>query len=618
MKKFLALLLCSFVANAAALIDAEKPQFLSTNIVKNSGFEAGKTNWTNSGGTFAITTSSAEGKYSASFDASATSQYIQQTGIALSSGLKKNNCVVTFKYKGGDTGLALNVLDASSNVLVTKTLSAASDWVNVTENFVCPDSASVGIKILSSADAAIAYFDSFFVGDAALVNLSQVNQAELFGVITWTSANCAWSSSSTGSWLDFSADADCSSTLLGNGVEPSTKVPGIKFTSLPPGYYQIEVQGYFYVLDSSSASTTSLWRLSDGSNYTSPVAIGVRGVSGSIANKLPGFSGLLKYTTAQTNITFQVQAYNVDAASVSLEADAGTTSNSLQIKVFRYPLQSEIAYKANTVTQPAGVFWSNVSGCTFTSISDAKLTDADCNTATRTYGDVTSGNDILEMTVPNIQPGKYLVMSHGSFGGLGSSGVTSNCQFYLTDGTTIIGTSNDYVTTYDSGTGAPGGIIEYTSVQSSKTFSVYANRASATGNCSCRAADTKASCGISLVPISQSLPMPQIVNSVSSSSSGVVKLVSAYIANSGTPTITRQDGNWISSLTDSGTGYVTINVTSGIFSAAPNCSCSVVVGASQRLCGIYSISTSEIKIRTGTGNGADTDNDFSVICVGAN
>lgn len=64
-------------------------------------------------------------------------------------------------------------------------------------------------------------------------------------------------------------------------------------------------------------------------------------------------------------------------------------------------------------------------------------------------------------------------------------------------------------------------------------------------------------------------------SNVTSPRSGVTNIVSAYFTYSGgTPSVTREDGDWISSITDSGTGYITITISSGVFSAAPNCVCS--------------------------------------------
>lgn len=48
-----------------------------------------------------------------------------------------------------------------------------------------------------------------------------------------------------------------------------------------------------------------------------------------------------------------------------------------------------------------------------------------------------------------------------------------------------------------------------------------------------------------------------------------IRTLSALIQHTGTPGVTSQTGSWISSVTDGGNGILTLNILSGIFSAAP-------------------------------------------------
>jgi len=75
-----------------------------------------------------------------------------------------------------------------------------------------------------------------------------------------------------------------------------------------------------------------------------------------------------------------------------------------------------------------------------------------------------------------------------------------------------------------------------------------------------------------------------------------VKIVSAHITNSGTPTLTSQTGNWISSIDDDGVGKSGINVISGVFSSVPRCVCTVLNASSEtppqpRVCQIGAATT---------------------------
>ena len=115
--------------------------------------------------------------------------------------------------------------------------------------------------------------------------------------------------------------------------------------------------------------------------------------------------------------------------------------------------------------------------------------------------------------------------------------------------------------------------------------------------------------------VTQSVTMPQILNNVESSASGGVRVTSAYITNSGTPAVDRQDGTWIDSLTDNATGNTTINVTSGTFSEDPNCVCTAF--DSNDFCGLLSQSQSAVNVYTRKYDGTSEDVNLSVICVGA-
>lgn len=114
-------------------------------------------------------------------------------------------------------------------------------------------------------------------------------------------------------------------------------------------------------------------------------------------------------------------------------------------------------------------------------------------------------------------------------------------------------------------------------------------------------------------------PSFQAAAAASVVSPGTVRITSAYITYSaGTPTVTRQDGSWISSLTDNGTGDTTINVAGGTFSVAPNCTANAQDTTSARLLN-FAAATTTSAIRTVTFNGASTAGDYNyyIICVGA-
>lgn len=95
--------------------------------------------------------------------------------------------------------------------------------------------------------------------------------------------------------------------------------------------------------------------------------------------------------------------------------------------------------------------------------------------------------------------------------------------------------------------------------------------------------------------------MPLVRNSVVSNYAGVSGEEYAYITYSaGTPVITAQSGTWITSLTDNGTGNVTLVIPAGIFSSSP-------------LCTITVLNTGNTTSQVGTFNGAATTTAIGVL-----
>lgn len=93
----------------------------------------------------------------------------------------------------------------------------------------------------------------------------------------------------------------------------------------------------------------------------------------------------------------------------------------------------------------------------------------------------------------------------------------------------------------------------------------------------------------------------------------------AYIIDSGgTPTVSVETGKWISSITDEAVGDFTINIISGIFSAAPLCTCTAV-GTGSHVCSLYGgTATSAVRIQTRLSNTQALDDSTTYInCIGA-
>lgn len=100
-------------------------------------------------------------------------------------------------------------------------------------------------------------------------------------------------------------------------------------------------------------------------------------------------------------------------------------------------------------------------------------------------------------------------------------------------------------------------------------------------------------------------------------------ILSARVDSAGTPSIVSQSPvNWISSLTDNGTGDTTVNFTSGVFTTAPHCVASGYIATPFRFCSAYTstaISATAVRIRCANDGGVAVDDNFFLSCqkVGA-
>lgn len=115
---------------------------------------------------FNISSNMAEGLYSASFDAYENNQYFQQSNIYVPYGLRNNQCVFGFYYKGGDANLTAEILDSSDTIISSKVLSTQANWTLINQAFTCPNEV-IGLKFktIATANAAIAYFDNTYIFD---------------------------------------------------------------------------------------------------------------------------------------------------------------------------------------------------------------------------------------------------------------------------------------------------------------------------------------------------------------------------------------------------------------------------------------------------------------------
>ena len=620
-----------------------------SNLLKNPGFENGKTGWTASAGTFAAnTTAKLQGALGASWDAAASSDTLISSSITIPAGLHGKNGVAycSFKAATGTATHTLTVDDGTNDLVTAQTIvSSTSIGPRTAVNFIFPSSGSVRLKITAAANEPATYIDGCFLGEAT--NVQQINQATLYGGVIWPgTSNCHWQRNNT-VFGSFSADSDCTlpsgAGLIGNGAAPATKVPAISFASLPAGEYYFVATGTFV----TSVAELSSWRITDGTNIS---LLGSLGSAGG-AQKNNVIAGRHYVPNSLSNVTIEFQCL---AGSGNCEIQADSADNrELRIWVYKYPTAGEVAYRpelfnwrvdANISGANPSLGTSDVSSYTEITNSGLTLTNNSgngvltaqipCSSTNSPSGTTCSvGDESVGVSFNLPAPGDVLACV--SFANeINSNGNAQRASFQIVETPTNAQTiSQEGKSRLAVGQNAS---LDETPLRLCGTFTfssagqkvlrlMYEQDVTAITSHTIFA-DASASVGQrdihwEVYPLSQTMPAPVLVGSVTSQSTGQERVERVTVANSGTPTVSSQSGSWISSITDSGTGFATLNIAAGTFSSAPTCVCAAIptVEGEDRVCTIPSMpTTSAVAVKTFRSDSpTEQDMNFSVICMGA-
>jgi len=618
-----------------ALSEADKANFPVTNRgLINPGAELGKVGWSVSTGSFSIdTTNKSKGNASFAWNASAASQTFTSSAVTIPDGLKGQNGVLSCRIKAA-SGTATHTLapyDGTNNLATAQTITSSTSMFQRTSvNFIFPTSGTIAARFTSAADEPSINIDECYLDLAEGYNISQVSQATVVASARWAATtSCDWSTTST-SFSNFGADSDCPSpTVEGNASAPSTKIPGLTFATLPEGDYYIVAKGAFlkYNLDQY------VWfRFSDGTNATTEQQIYV---SGAIYAISPNIVGRLKLTSPQSNVTLQIQAKV--QTSVAAHIDVGPVAGSpLEITVYRFPLSSEIAYRADA----SAYLWSGVhdNTCDFTTTSSSNISqmtgDSSCGftsgTGSNGYINVNAGTVVSQTISSNNGPG--IVWTPNTLGKY------KVCATYSSYNTTSGASITTQLVSKKNSTGST--ILQYGGAQSIRaaattdgfepnyqclmldvtnieqyTAEVYAGVGSNTGHVGVHGWTNAPAIYWTIEKIGQSTPAPVIVNSVTSNSAGAERIERASINDTGTCSIVSQSGSWVSSATVNGTGRCDLVITG--FSSRPSCTCTVTnAGTASRTCHINGTPTSTSVSPYTLNAGTASSENFDIICMG--
>jgi hypothetical protein len=610
--------------------------FLSNeNILSDGGFENGGTGWTASGGSYSPTTSTAanveRGSKAGDWDSSAAAQTLVSETIAIPAGMYGRNGVVScaFKAASGTATHTLTANDGTNDLVTGQTIaSSTSSYQRTSVNFIFPSSGNIKVKIASVAsNEPEVFIDGCYLGLADGFNLMQVSQAQYVGSVSAPgTTSCSWSTTST-TFTNFSAVAACPvPTADGSVSAPATKILGVLIPNYAPGEYLIIANAAF---TRSNVDQYPFFRFSDGTNVTTEQASYVSGASYIQGGNL---IGRIRNTTPQANVTIQVQArVSVSTASAFIDATTYPTN----ISIYRFPLSTDQAFRADQVIAPTVQKFTSGSG-TYTKPNNATYirvrmvgggAGGNGSGNATTYGvggaggNTTFGSSLLVANGAGVNSlqnagtpgtaslgtgpvGTALSGAYGQgsgfsvatsagipggmgaatpFGGGGGGGYANASGGNSGPANTGAGGGGagfvfvSAATGFSGVGGSAGGYVDAIISTPSNTYSYSVGTGGSGGTAGTNGAAGGAG-GAGYIEVTEYYGnnAPVIVNSITSNSAGAERIERARIDNSaGAGTITSQSGSWVTRNTSSSTGEVTLDITAGIFSAPPTCTCSI-------------------------------------------
>lgn len=600
---------------------------LGKNYVKNS-MALQSTNNVTASGTATVsrnttTPLTAIADFSISLPNNAT-DYVEWSLDTLDNSMSGKNCEVRLDYTASSIGsnVVVQVLQGSNIAIQSSALGTTSTSRLVSLNVPCGDlSSATTIRIANgSGNSGTSSLKVANVTYGLATNLTSVAQPTLYGSIKYAAASsCTWSTTSS-SWADFAAVSACSTpTVTDNAVAPSTKIPAIKFNFLPPGTYKVSAIGKVVAnANGSTANSTGAWRFFDGTNASIVSFIGKSAVSN--FNEALSYSpicGYFTYTTPQSNIIISLQAYAPNAnASQYIDASSTTHPMDFAIYVERIPTSSEVVYRPELLSNMwfgahgNDCAWSrsNTSYGDFTADSTCTFSEK-VNVNFGTVVSATSGSDKLPGIV--FTPSKIgTFLACVNFNIDGSAAAVQTVRL-TTDGSTSIGEAQA-----NDGNRHPATLCALINATSLSPITLKLQGKSSTGNVNLdvnAAADNNMTW--SIVQISQSVPAPLLVGSVTTPSTGAELMVRANVDDACTSSPCTLAANvGFTNITRSSTGNYTANF-SKAFSAAPTC---VVTSTTSGLALIRvtatSTTTATLLVMDSSLNASDRG--FALICMG--
>ena len=657
-----ALLLLTGVTASAAQTPIEGQNFPSiSNLLVNAGFENGKYGWTASGGATATvnTTAKLQGSYGYDWNSNGAAQTLLSQSITIPEHLKGKSGLAfcSIKTVSGSATHTLTVNDGTNDLVtaqsITTTTSAAP---RSSVNFIFPTSGTIRLKLASvAADEPEIYIDACYLGEAT--NVQQVSQATVYGGLEQLSASgCTYAQSTSSGFTDYENlgnGTGCNDwfgiggTTAGGISNSSANTLQAVAPSMPPGRYLVMLTGRFV----ASSSNSCYFRFSDGLQEFG--MLHAFSSTGSITNG--PLTGFVEYTTT-ANRTFTVKSSDNSSVTCSLLNDTAGAEN-LQWYFYRFPTASETVYRPDLYNWRVD---ANISGAnvllgtsdvsSYTGMTNASLTLANntgrgvitaqipCSSTNSPTGTTCAVGD-ESVGVSFTLPAAGDVMACVQFSHLYDTNeedgmfafeiveTPSNAQTITQEGKEKVSFGfdlgidapiNDAVT--------PVKVCSPFSFSSAgqKTLRLFYEQDVSGITASNILADALATVGQRQVhwevyPINQAIPAPILVGSVTSNTTGQLRIEGVRSTPSCTSNpcaITDQTSSWVSSITRSSAGTYSINFAASVFTAAPFCTCNSNTAGSTAWCIVDAPTTAKVDVNLQSNNTTKVDSGFHVVCMG--
>jgi hypothetical protein len=623
--KVLILFLTANVANALVPPTNQEAAYISQkNILINPGFENGSAKWSASGGSFTITTTFANvgsGERAASWDSNAANQTFTSTAVPIPAGDYGANYEVSANLKCG-SGTCTHLIQAfdGTNVIASQTITSSTTYTRTTLNFVAPTSGNISARIRSvAADEPVLYIDDVYLGRAR--NVGTVAQAEMVGTVSFSGCSTYWSTTS-GSWTNYSPISGCTYSTTGSVLPPTTNIPGFRLVNQRPGKYVFRYIGAYGQIN--GFTTGCSFRFSDGSNNSQVNTVNISNASIFI----PIISGHIIYESPVQNNTIQIQSIRTYGPG-----ECAVTSGTV-IEVYRYPLQSEIAVRPETQQNfftgalnrsdgwISGGATSPANYADFSAGSGVTLeTFVNENFGTVTPAD--GGLPGIKFTPKEANSVYHACFTYGVIAG-STSGLTSGVA--ITDGNNNILSATDTFTLTNTWHSSRTQCFLF-KTQNTNPYNLKLRYVSNGSNAILIASGgiAKYAITVTIAKLSQSLPAPNLVGSVTSLSAGSLRIESVSaggstfgsICTSNPCTLYNPSSNWVSSITRSGEGNYNINILNGVFSSTPQCSFTLKREGVIMYSKTFGTNSNTVYNFTTYGtDGLGKDSFFDVICIG--